>query len=318
MRYGLIISAGKQTRFKSECPKALAKIGDERVLDINIRHMKQFCDKVFVVCSYENKDWFHDYERIEIESGYGCGDAVMKGLEKLNASSYDYVFVQWGDCVHKSTIYQSLINAIAFGEDEVVDGVVIPCVTEEKPYVQITPNPYSRRFSVFFSKYGEKTSRGYHDLSLFYSRVSYLLRYLHTFKDNIWDKEKKCYVHKHGNEMQFLDVFNETLICGLLLDMGDYKDFSFNTEEELNQKIEEFTELTGKENSALKKYYSGKALSFSDLIAEKFTPEQIAVIDEFQIYKYMWRWKEKNGPADLEKAKYYLEDLIKVKKLEDK
>lgn len=59
-----------------------------------------------------------------------------------------------------------------------------------------------------------------------------------------------------------------------------------------------------------KSYYRGENISFGNLVDEKFTVEQIKTIDEFQIFKYMWRWKEKNGVEDLEKAKYYLEDLI--------
>lgn len=30
-----------------------------------------------------------------------------------------------------------------------------------------------------------------------------------------------------------------------------------------------------------------------------------------QVIKYIWRWKHKNGSQDLEKAKWYLERLLK-------
>ena len=60
----------------------------------------------------------------------------------------------------------------------------------------------------------------------------------------------------------------------------------------------------------IKQSYYGKI--FGKLINAKFTPEQRKVIDEFQIYKYIFRYKEKNGKEDLLKAKYYLNDLIKL------
>ena len=36
------------------------------------------------------------------------------------------------------------------------------------------------------------------------------------------------------------------------------------------------------------------------------------------IIKYLWRWKKKNGLQDLEKAKWYLERLIKLEKEKEK
>ena len=33
-------------------------------------------------------------------------------------------------------------------------------------------------------------------------------------------------------------------------------------------------------------------------------------VDEFNVFKYIYRWKEKNGIQDLKKARWYLNDLI--------
>lgn len=37
-------------------------------------------------------------------------------------------------------------------------------------------------------------------------------------------------------------------------------------------------------------------------------------VDTGQVIKYMWRWKKKNGLQDLEKAMWYLHDLIERKR----
>ena len=60
----------------------------------------------------------------------------------------------------------------------------------------------------------------------------------------------------------------------------------------------------------LNDYYNSGQIKFGDLINSKFSIEQRKTISEFQVYKYLWRFKEKNGKEDLIKARYYLDDLI--------
>lgn len=64
-------------------------------------------------------------------------------------------------------------------------------------------------------------------------------------------------------------------------------------------------------------YYNSGSLPFKALIDAKFTKSQRRSISEFQVYKYLWRFKEKNGLEDLIKARYYLEDLIDLYSPED-
>ena len=59
-------------------------------------------------------------------------------------------------------------------------------------------------------------------------------------------------------------------------------------------------------------YYNTGDVKFKDLVDSKFSREQRKAISEFQVYKYIWRYKEKNGLEDLIKAKYYLDDLINL------
>lgn len=226
MIYGLIFCAGHQSRFSSDIPKALVPYGDATLLDKNIENMSLHCDKVFVVCSEENKHWFNSYSKIVINSGLGCGDAVWKALKKLSPESGDTCFIQWGDCLHLSLIYALMKNSY--------DGkCVIPCVHETTPYVQLVPED-DGKVRVLFSKYSEPVSEGLHDLSVFYTDVLIMLEYLDKFHKKI--AIDNGYVHKHNNEMLFLDVFNETTAKAQLLVIPGYKDNSFNT-------MEEFTNL---------------------------------------------------------------------------
>jgi hypothetical protein len=54
-----------------------------------------------------------------------------------------------------------------------------------------------------------------------------------TFSEKIKDGDR--YKHKHGDEMQFLDIFNETEIDGLLLQIENVRPLSFNSIKELHE-----------------------------------------------------------------------------------
>lgn len=58
---------------------------------------------------------------------------------------------------------------------------------------------------------------------------------------------------------------------------------------------------------------------FEQMIHSKFTKEQLLTVSEFNVFKYIYRWKEKNGIQDLKKARWYLNDLIsKLEQEQDK
>lgn len=224
MIYGLIFSAGNETRFRSDKPKTLSIYNNCTILDNNIYNLKPYCDEIYIVCSKKNSHYFSNYNTIIIDSGLGCGDAVMKALLHLNLEHNDKCYVQWGDCLNNKEI----INAIY--DIDCQDKVIVPCVIEERPYVQLKRN--DNKIVVLFSKYGEKTSKGYHDLGIFFSNASYLLQKLCEFSALISMNGK--YSHKHGDEMQFLDIFNEVDTKGDIIEIGQSKAISFNTIEELS------------------------------------------------------------------------------------
>lgn len=224
MTYGLIFSAGKETRFDNNIPKCFSTFKGQTFLDINIRNLNECCDKVLIVTSNENERFFFDYEHISIESGLGCGDAVMKALSYLKLNSNDFCYIHWGDC-----IFDGVKNMKEFYTLNNQENVIIPCVYETNPYVSIFENE-NNKIEVYFSKYNEVKPAGFHDLGVFFGRASYILDYLFKFRDKIYYNGR--YSHKHGNEMQFLDVFNETDIKGKLM-IANCKSISFNTKEEL-------------------------------------------------------------------------------------
>ena len=223
MTYGLIFSAGKESRFKSDVPKSLSRYKNTTVLDHNIEILSEYCDAIFVVCSNDNKSFFDNYNTITIDSGFGCGDAVLKALTKIDFTPYDKCFIQWGDCI----AHRCVVNQICGMSCD--DRVIIPCTIEDLPYVEIMQ--IDENISVRFKKYNEHTNRGYHDFGLFYFSPAYLFTYLRIFSISISIDDK--YIHKHGNEMQFLDVFNETDIKGKVVEINDCNTISFNTIEEL-------------------------------------------------------------------------------------
>lgn len=230
MVYGIIVSAGRQSRFKSDVPKALAVINGKTLLERNIESMSVVCDKVYVVCSYENESYFGVDDKIVINSGKGSGDAVWQALETLKCKRGDTCFIMWGDTLHGSEIFSQLQRVYN-------DVTLIPCVYDPKPYVQIMQNG-ADSVKVAFSKFGEEINEGYHDLSLFYGPAPVLLNYLREFRQSILQADG-MYKHVHGNEMEFLDVFNETDIKAKIVDCNGYKDFSFNTKEQLQELISE-------------------------------------------------------------------------------
>lgn len=222
--YGLIIAAGKQTRFDSDIPKALVDVDGVPLLDRNIENMQHFCDKVYVVVSHENKEWFEKYNTLVVNGGGGCGYAVLQALQLLvhtaDIKYFDTVLIQWGDAYNEPDVYFDAIRRFT-GE------VVVPVQWEESPYVRIIEGPYTIKAE--FSKYGEVDGPGYHDMSVFYGRAYAILSAL-----------QKCILEKlnydkHGNELQFLDIFNCTDIEAVICFEENRKSFSFNTLEEYSK-----------------------------------------------------------------------------------
>lgn len=61
-------------------------------------------------------------------------------------------------------------------------------------------------------------------------------------------------------------------------------------------------------------YYNKGNIECMDAIASAIIGlEPVEAFYTGNVIKYMWRWKEKNGAEDLEKAKFYIDLLLKLK-----
>lgn len=231
MIYSFIMCAGKQSRFQSETPKALMKIGDKTILENNIEQSLKYCDKVVVVASIENYKYFESYKNdkidvIQIISGFGCGDAVYKALNFYYTTKKDACFIIWGDSIQhdKRVFLYSILNYN--------NNIIIPVEYQNKPYVQIK-HTHLNAYKVLFSKYGDYTYSGWHDLSIFFGNCNILRKKLDLLKRKIYNNGK--YFHKHNNELLFLDIINEVPGNYKIIPISDYKDYSFNTLEQYIQ-----------------------------------------------------------------------------------
>lgn len=234
VKYGLIIAAGNQNRFKVDTPKSLVIIeNDTCLLDISIGRLSSYCEEVYVVCSYDNEHWFNSdkYEKLIINSGLGSGDAIYKALKLLDYKNDDRVIIQWGDSLVNENLYPILLEYEG-------DKCFVPCTYENNPYVQVMENN-NDTLSVLFSKYNDTITDGFHDMSVFYCKINILISYLQQFCRNFYVPDKQKYFHKHRNEFEFLDVFNDTDIKAQIIEVDiSLQTYSFNTVDELKDILE--------------------------------------------------------------------------------
>ena len=256
MIYNFIMCAGKQTRFESELPKALMPYKDSTILQSNIDFSLQYCDKVVVVASLENYSYFEKFKSdnvdvIKIQSGFGCGDAVLRALSLYYTTSKDTCFIMWGDSIQndKKVFIQSLLKYR--------DNIIIPVVYEKEPYVQIRHSHFNA-CKVYFTKYGEHTHGGWHDLSIFFGSCNILRSNLFQLRNKLWKKDH--YEHKHNNEMLFLDMINEVPGNYKIVIIEDHKDLSFNTLEQYNNLVENLQNSNMKSGDVL--YYVDRGVKF--------------------------------------------------------
>lgn len=232
MTVGFIIAAGNQSRFNSKIPKALSIYNGKSILDTNLELMKSYCDECYVVCSTRNEKYFNYKNKIIIESGLGCGDAVLKALTNYT-SKYDpdyntYCYIQWGDSIQTKSVYESIRPNIYH--------IQIPYYIEDNPYVHLVMNDYNFIDKVLFKKFGEidNINNGCHDCSLFYGNIYHILADCEMFKKHYY--KDNCYEDiGHGHEFNFLDMFNVFYIDAIGNLVEKDIPIAFNTIEELNK-----------------------------------------------------------------------------------
>lgn len=253
---GLIIAAGKQTRFSMELPKALVPIKDGKsLLELNILQLKNYCEKIYITCSKENINFFKkelskiklsNIFLIEIESGLGCGDAVLKTLRwlnkhysQLNKSEKSSVIMIWGDSIQTN---QDVFNSIKSMDFKGYD-IGVPAQIENKPYVKFNETNLMID-EVLFSKYDTIASSGYHDFSIFHFKLKPVLKFLEKMRKKFTDKSDNSFTYLcRKNQLIFLDIFNFTDIKGKIFKIEKTNDINgFNT-------LNEYLILCGQYNS---------------------------------------------------------------------
>jgi len=221
MSKGIILAAGNQKRFNSKKYKSLVEFNGKTLLEYNIENMRCFVEKIYVVIS--NKMNAKQFEKIiknyknvnliKIKSGYGCGHAVLKALDKIFFTKNDNFYLIWGDSFQDKKVYKKIYNLNNF--------ITVPVYYTENPYVQFVVNDKNIK-NVKFSKYNEVINKyGFQDLSIF------------KFNGKIiYDLLKN--VDYRNNELLFLDLFN-TYNIGKIVVFNNFKKNSFNTIEEYKE-----------------------------------------------------------------------------------
>lgn len=63
-------------------------------------------------------------------------------------------------------------------------------------------------------------------------------------------------------------------------------------------------------------HYTNCSLECIDVMKLVFGQHQVAVFCTVNAFKYMWRYKHKNGEEDLAKARWYLKEAEKIESTE--
>lgn len=219
-----IICAGVGSRMSIDIPKALVKITDQPCLTTTLQQIGSKFDNVFVVTNRDVQgQWIHYYNDLSImypelctnlydvpiKSGYGDGNAVMEGLSRVKSLCYvprqpvlsDDIVIVWGDVFfHKAEIIDEILNK-SMGDKS----GLIPCVSEENPYVTLHTNGHGACISADFSKHGEINKHGWHDQSLFRFNRTILMDALNQLHLSMWKNDK--YVAPSG-ELSLLHTFH--------------------------------------------------------------------------------------------------------------
>ena len=227
----MIIAAGKGSRM-GNIPKCLSKVGDKsNLLNTVIQAEKAGYRQCYIVTREELSDlyideligweWFCQY--VIIESGKGCGHAVMEALKIIPAQ--DLVFC-WSDVYFKD---EKLL--LELKEKNLQSSCLIPVVYEDDPYAWFHIKENSMIRSANFRKRGESIKRGLHDQSIFKINSTVILSSL-SFCHRVLDKGGQ---YMNG-EMIFLDVchflWNNNTPAHFYI--TEHKTLGFNTIEELN------------------------------------------------------------------------------------
>lgn len=235
---GIILAAGKQSRFNGNGQKALQTRKKQTILDINIKSLLKVCNRVCIVFNeYSDIEYMKiikKYDHVHpiiIDDPRGTGDTLYKTIYAINKifkiDNNDFGLLIWGDSIHISEdLFRQSINNI-----KNINDIIVPGEKQKHPYTGFLVNKNLNILNVLFSKRGDNTNiKGiYHDFSTFVFELNHTQKILSQFiSENKYD------------DFDFLDIFNiKTLnVNGRILPISNLSsNNSYNTIEEFNNLI---------------------------------------------------------------------------------
>jgi len=240
----VIVAAGNSTRM-GQLPKAASLINGVPNLYNLVRGCKPYFDKIYVASNEQNKELYEEILKdfddisivIPIESGRGCGDAILTILEDIRFNLNDDCVFCWGDTFFtKFEIFSELINFKSEAP------LIIPSRYEQNPYawfdiceLDLNKNNHISKTikKVNFKKRGDSSFKNLelHDQSLFKLNAQDMRMYLGEIKKVTWNGDRYL-----NNEMIFLDCVSYLYNCNnpAIAYKTEYDSFSYNTVQELD------------------------------------------------------------------------------------
>jgi choline kinase len=185
----LFLNAGRQTRFKSDSPKALAKTSDgESLFEKNIKSFRSFSEigKIYNATSEQFIKHFESFDCINkiIPQGGGTGRAIYNFLNLGTEVSQDLILC-WGDAYYSKELIEELLQQKTNS---------FPVSFKENPYVDFVFDWKG----VEHVKFKNTRPWGFQDLSIF--RVDKL--------ELLYVIEKYLLLMDDKSEYNVLDTFN--------------------------------------------------------------------------------------------------------------
>lgn len=231
-----IIAAGIGTRMGIDIPKALVPFNGQPFIMDTIEKVRHKFGKIYIVIN-ENHLYFWDelhfpenVTLLEIKSGRGDGHAVREALQSLNKIPGD-ITVMWGDVyLDEPKIIDELLQ-------KDLTHALVPCERISNPYVTICTTKNDHVTHALFSKYGETTEFGLHDMSIFRFHGPYLNKALNALHRSF---DRGGVYMTQGKELSTLFVFHYLWNKGIPATAYEtaYRTMSFNTQSELNEIME--------------------------------------------------------------------------------
>ena len=245
----VFVASGLSTRMGG-FPKALAQVGNTRVILNAINCANQYYDDIFIITNGRVKPSFdevisNDGNRAkvrEIITGKGDAESVWKSLMLVQnevGESFDATFC-WGDAFFKTNkAFESIMSDKISIED--IKSVLVGCSYDNDPYayfdVFTKGGDYEQLYirKSYFKKNDGGVKIGVHDQCIFRCISSVFIGCLNRYKnENGYDGEN--YLLSPTNEIGLLKSFEFLDRIGRpakVVIIPDKNVFSFNTQEEL-------------------------------------------------------------------------------------